>query len=603
MDEQILQLDAAARLTDDDARLTGEATDIGAQHDQRRRPPSPLAESSSSSRQANGKTIEKSLAGSAPAPSFDDDSNGSPAEVDVPPRNEGVYSNTSTHGGDGVDIEHANGISEGAISYDTSTYYAPGMKSKGKAPVRNPERLDTDHEVADHVDAGNVVSLRGSNGHHIHDGERSFDKTLIRDNGSLSQLLQDDLDETLGSAPPPVSKRPNRRKKKVTTSTEAEQPWDLSNSNGEQLPGPSHYPWHGWPQYPNPAHFFQQQYLHVYPGPNSLPLAPNSRPELVDSHTSGRKVKPISKRKNLARSKIGAPHLPSPKTTKSGLLSFEEEAKLRQGSSPPTAVSSRRLTGCDPDLMQAPSLVGDLPLGQAEASKEFPGEGDGFFASSSSRPHSSIGDSRRKEEAHNTLHGPTTQMHEDLSAPKGSGKRRNRNRGSSKELHPQHRRGRGAAPIPVIPPWMQYVHAPSPTAYNVGMPYYMPRHTSFPPAAYSRMPEYVHLEPDVEAAALQASFGIESDFDEGEPHDSTAEGLIMAVSVRCSYATLHSPFSSSPHSSWPERAAQTDDGSVHVRRAIIAQRFKKRDGSHSVELLCESGPSTHAEDGYPIQWL
>jgi hypothetical protein len=82
-----------------------------------------------------------------------------------------------------------------------------------------------------------------------------------------------------------------------------------------------------------------------------------------------------------------------------------------------------------------------------------------------------------------------------------------------------------------------------------------------------------------------------------------SDGLAFSVSVQCSHATLHSRFSTLLHQYWPELTAHNDLGSVWVRKAVSSKRFKQRDGLHSVELVCHTGPTPTDSDNYQIQWL
>ena len=82
-----------------------------------------------------------------------------------------------------------------------------------------------------------------------------------------------------------------------------------------------------------------------------------------------------------------------------------------------------------------------------------------------------------------------------------------------------------------------------------------------------------------------------------------SEGLALSVPVQCSHATLHSRFSTLLHQYWPERTAHNDLGDVWVRRAMSSKRFKKRDGSQSIELMCHTGPTPTETNDYQIQWL
>jgi hypothetical protein len=82
-----------------------------------------------------------------------------------------------------------------------------------------------------------------------------------------------------------------------------------------------------------------------------------------------------------------------------------------------------------------------------------------------------------------------------------------------------------------------------------------------------------------------------------------SDGLAFSVSVQCSHATLHSRFSTLLHQYWPERTAQNDSGKIWVRKAVSSKRFKQRDGLHSIELACNSGPTPTDTNDYQIQWL
>jgi hypothetical protein len=80
--------------------------------------------------------------------------------------------------------------------------------------------------------------------------------------------------------------------------------------------------------------------------------------------------------------------------------------------------------------------------------------------------------------------------------------------------------------------------------------------------------------------------------------------LSFTIPVQCTYATLHSRFSTAIQQGWPERTAHTELGAVNVHRALTSKRFKKRDGQHSLELLCPNGPTRDRSEGrYQLQWL
>jgi hypothetical protein len=95
----------------------------------------------------------------------------------------------------------------------------------------------------------------------------------------------------------------------------------------------------------------------------------------------------------------------------------------------------------------------------------------------------------------------------------------------------------------------------------------------------------------------------ERSVEEPERLSLQSDGLVFSVSVQCSHATLHSRFSTLLHQYWPERAAHNDSGSVWVRKAVSSKRFKQRDGLHSVELACQTGPASTDTEDYQIQWL
>ncbi|OAL53759.1 hypothetical protein IQ07DRAFT_318209 [Pyrenochaeta sp. DS3sAY3a] len=86
--------------------------------------------------------------------------------------------------------------------------------------------------------------------------------------------------------------------------------------------------------------------------------------------------------------------------------------------------------------------------------------------------------------------------------------------------------------------------------------------------------------------------------------DTSNTQLVISVPVQCSHATLHSRFSTLLHRNWPERTSLGDQGETCVHKVVNAKRFKKRDGSHSIELFSDSGPSPGEQnEPYQIQWL
>ena len=82
-----------------------------------------------------------------------------------------------------------------------------------------------------------------------------------------------------------------------------------------------------------------------------------------------------------------------------------------------------------------------------------------------------------------------------------------------------------------------------------------------------------------------------------------SDDLAFSVPIQCSHATLHSRFSTLLHQYWPERTAHNDSGDVWVWKAMSSKRFRKRDGSQSIELMCHSGPTPAESSDYQIQWL
>ena len=80
--------------------------------------------------------------------------------------------------------------------------------------------------------------------------------------------------------------------------------------------------------------------------------------------------------------------------------------------------------------------------------------------------------------------------------------------------------------------------------------------------------------------------------------------LIFTVPVQCTYATLHSRFSTSIQQTWPEHTAHSEIGPTSVQKVLNLKRFKRRNGQHSVQMLCCNGPSPD-QSSAPIQmrWL
>lgn len=126
-----------------------------------------------------------------------------------------------------------------------------------------------------------------------------------------------------------------------------------------------------------------------------------------------------------------------------------------------------------------------------------------------------------------------------------------------------------------------------------------------PPASNAQVVERSELSikvPPPHYASLDVEMATHND--KSLVQTSRSEGLVIAVSVQCSHATLHSRFSTLLHQNWPERTASNDLGDIFVKKAVNAKRFKKRDGSHSIELSCDNGPSiTQLDNAYQLQWL
>jgi hypothetical protein len=83
---------------------------------------------------------------------------------------------------------------------------------------------------------------------------------------------------------------------------------------------------------------------------------------------------------------------------------------------------------------------------------------------------------------------------------------------------------------------------------------------------------------------------------QGELQSPQSEKLAFAVTVQSSYPLLHQY--------WPERSTRNDEGEVWVNKAVKSKRFTKRDGSQSIELTCQNGPSPiNAKPQFQCQWL
>jgi hypothetical protein len=82
------------------------------------------------------------------------------------------------------------------------------------------------------------------------------------------------------------------------------------------------------------------------------------------------------------------------------------------------------------------------------------------------------------------------------------------------------------------------------------------------------------------------------------------EGLIIAVTVQSNHATFYSQFSIPSQMKWPNHISNVDNLRMDVKRAVSAKRLRRRDGSFSMELYCEEGPSSGKENqDHQMQWL
>ena len=82
------------------------------------------------------------------------------------------------------------------------------------------------------------------------------------------------------------------------------------------------------------------------------------------------------------------------------------------------------------------------------------------------------------------------------------------------------------------------------------------------------------------------------------------EGLIIAVTVQSNHATFYSQFSIPSQMKWPNHMSDVDNLRMDVKRAVSAKRLRRRDGSFSMELYCEEGPSSGKENqDHQMQWL
>ena len=102
--------------------------------------------------------------------------------------------------------------------------------------------------------------------------------------------------------------------------------------------------------------------------------------------------------------------------------------------------------------------------------------------------------------------------------------------------------------------------------------------------------------PSMTLSPVSVSAGEQPYISEGELRSPQSEKLAFAVTVQSTYPLLHHY--------WPERSTRTDEGEVWVNKAVKSKRFTKRDGSQSVELTCQNGPSSrNANPRFQCQWL
>lgn len=91
------------------------------------------------------------------------------------------------------------------------------------------------------------------------------------------------------------------------------------------------------------------------------------------------------------------------------------------------------------------------------------------------------------------------------------------------------------------------------------------------------------------------------------PHGDSSlvpNDLTSRVIIQCTYATLHSIFSTSITHHWPERVAHSELGEIRVYKALNTKRFKKRNGQHALEISHSNAPFQHQiQQSSQMQWL
>lgn len=81
-------------------------------------------------------------------------------------------------------------------------------------------------------------------------------------------------------------------------------------------------------------------------------------------------------------------------------------------------------------------------------------------------------------------------------------------------------------------------------------------------------------------------------------------GLVIPVTVQNSHTAFYSQFSMPSQMKWPDHRTSVGNRSMNVNKAVSAKRLRRRDGSYSMELYCDEGPSSTKKDGdYQMQWL
>ena len=80
--------------------------------------------------------------------------------------------------------------------------------------------------------------------------------------------------------------------------------------------------------------------------------------------------------------------------------------------------------------------------------------------------------------------------------------------------------------------------------------------------------------------------------------------LVIPVTVQNSHTAFYSQFSMPSQMKWPDHRTSVGNRSMDVNKVVSAKRLRRRDGSYSMELYCNEGPSSTKKDGdYQMQWL